>query len=300
MNKIPVGQTIRFAYDFTFGQIGTVIGLIWIPTLAYAVANFFLLGVSYPALAETLETGVAPTGGQAFLPFIPLLLSTVLLALVGVPITQQALGLRKGPAFAHFAPGIDELRVFGGLWSLYLLMVMLVFFLSLLVVSLAAGGAAVASAGAAPALILGVSVLCLAGFCALIYASVRLGFLLVPAALDGGGFGLTRSWELTKGNFWRIVAVALATMLPVFLVLDIADSIILGPQTADPGAAKDMAGLLRVFAGQLRAMQPHMPMLMGVNFLISPVLYGLLFAPAAFAYRVLSGKAAIEAKAPNP
>jgi hypothetical protein len=298
MNKIPVGQTIRFAYDFTFGQIGTVIGLIWIPTLAYAVANFFLLGVSYPALAEAFDTGVAPTGGQAFLPFIPLLLSTVLLALVGVPITQQALGLRKGTAFAHFAPGIDEVRVFGGLWSLYLLMFMLAFFLMLLVVSIAAGGAAIAGAG--PLLILVMSALCLAGFGALIYASVRLGFLLVPAALDGGGFGLTRSWELAKGNFWRIVAVALATMVPVFLVLDIADSIILGPPITDPGAAKDLAGLMRVFAGQLRAMQPHMPMLMGVNFLISPVLYGLLFAPAAFAYRVLSGKATTEVQSPNP
>src|SRR6185437_697887 len=43
MNKIPVGQTIRFAYAFTFGEIGTVIGLTWIPTLINAVATFFVL-----------------------------------------------------------------------------------------------------------------------------------------------------------------------------------------------------------------------------------------------------------------
>ncbi|MEJ0044147.1 MAG: hypothetical protein WDM81_18895 [Rhizomicrobium sp.] len=40
MNKIPVGETIRFAYAFTFGEIGTVIGLVWIPLVINAVGAF--------------------------------------------------------------------------------------------------------------------------------------------------------------------------------------------------------------------------------------------------------------------
>jgi len=51
MNKIPVGETIRFAYAFTFGEIGTIIGLIWIPTLINAVATFFALRAYYATLA---------------------------------------------------------------------------------------------------------------------------------------------------------------------------------------------------------------------------------------------------------
>ena len=53
---------------------------------------------------------------------------------------------------------------------------------------------------------------------ALIYILVRLGFLLAPAAAMEGGFGLERSWKLTKGNFWRIVAIGLATLLPIVIV----------------------------------------------------------------------------------
>ena len=59
----------------------------------------------------------------------------------------------------------------------------------------------------------------------------------------------------------------------------------------DPGAQKDTTANLHLMAGQMRAMQTHMPLLMGLSFVVSPLMYGLLFAPAAFAYRVLSGKA---------
>jgi hypothetical protein len=156
------------------------------------------------------------------------------------------------------------------------------------------GAAAVGSAASAvPIVGAGIGLIGVAGVFAVIYLATRLSFLLIPAALDGGEFGLTRSWQLTKGNFWRIFAIGLATLTPCLLVLGAAEFAILGPDffVPDMATAKDATANLHHMALQMRAMQAHMPLLMGLSFVVSPVMYGLLFAPAAFAYRVLTGKA---------
>ena len=44
MQKLPVGRIVRLAYAFTFGEIGTIIGLVWIPALITAVGGFFAMG----------------------------------------------------------------------------------------------------------------------------------------------------------------------------------------------------------------------------------------------------------------
>ncbi|MEJ0044146.1 MAG: hypothetical protein WDM81_18890 [Rhizomicrobium sp.] len=73
------------------------------------------------------------------------------------------------------------------------------------------------------------SLAALAGLGAIFYALVRLSFLFVPSCVVGGGFGLSRSWELTRGNFWRVVAVGAATALPAMLVAFAVNLLILGP-----------------------------------------------------------------------
>ncbi len=235
MNKIPVGQTIRFAYDFTFGQIGTVIGLIWIPTVINAVGSFLVFRAYGGTMEQPDGAGVPVMGGpQIGLMFLYFLVAFLLVAMMAVAITRQALGLRKGTAFAHFSLGSQELRVFGGFFGLYLVLLLFVFAFAVVAVMAALGG----SGGALdqgrirgqrhlPAW--ASSLLGLAGFCVLIYVFVRLSFLFIPAAVSEGEFGLTRSWELTRGNFWRIVAVGLAVLLPVVLVQCVAEYFILGP-----------------------------------------------------------------------
>lgn len=298
MNKLPVADTIRFGYAFTFGEIGTVIGLIWIPTLINAVVSFFALRIYYQAMAESMETALPAMGGQVMLPLLAAVLSMLLAAMIGVAITRQALGLRSGPAFAHFSLGSAELRVFGGFFGLYMILILGVFVISLVVLGTAAGAAATAGGNLGNAALLGgvVGMLALAGLCAMFYVAVRLSFLIVPAALVDGEFGVSRSWELTKGNFWRIFIVGLVTLLPIAIAFGIAEVAILGPNffVPDMGSAKDPAAQVKQMAVQMRAMQAHMPLLMGLSFVISPLAYGMLFAPAAFAYRALSGKAVVE------
>jgi hypothetical protein len=294
MNKIPVGQTIRFAYAFTFGEIGTVIGLIWIPTLINAVASFFVLGSYYRTLADSFESGLPPVGPEIGLPFLLAFLSMLLMAMIGVAITQQALGLRQGPAFAHIALGSAELRAFGGFFGLYLLLVLFVIVVALAVGIAAAGGGAATTANptmAAP-VAAGIGLAALIGLLVVIYIAVRLSFLLIPSVVDGGEFGLTRSWQLTKGNFWRIFAVGLATLLPIMLVFGVVEFVILGPAffTPDLKPATDTTASLHRMAAQMRTMQAHMPVLMGMSFVVAPLLYGLMFSASAFAYRALSGR----------
>lgn len=292
MNKIPVGQTIRFAYAFTFGQIGSIIGLIWIPTLVYAVANFFIMGTYYRALADSFEAGAPPAGPQALLALLMLVVIILLTAMIGVSVVQQAMGLRKGSVFAHAAFGRAELYVAGGYLALLLILLacFFVFVLILAVIGTVAARAIQANAGGASLAVAATALFCVLGS---LYVLTRLSFVLIPAVVDGADHGLRRSWTLTKGNFWRIIAVGLATVLPVWFAMNIATSLILGPGSApaNPGSVATVAELLHLLADLLRIQLAHWPALVGLSFVISPLFYGLTFSSSAFAYRVLSGKA---------
>jgi len=297
MNKIPVGQTIRFAYAFTFGEIGTIIGLIWIPTLINAVASFFVLRAYYDTLINSFENGMPPSGAGLGWPLLLAFLAMLLLAMIGVAITQQAMGLRQGPAFARVSLGSAEWRAFGGFFGLYMLLVL---FIAIFAVAVSAASVATANAAqsspafAGPlATVIGLAVLI--GIGILLYLMVRLSFLLVPSVVDGGEFGLSRSWLLTKGNFWRIVLVGLATLLPILLILSVVQLVLFGPGYFIPDLqqAGDAALRVRGMVDKMRTTRENMPILMGLSFVISPLLYGLMFSAPAFAYRSLAAGAPV-------
>src|SRR5438477_10443665 len=110
MTRLPVADTIRFAYTFAFGQIGAIIGLVWLPLIIVAFLQFlpYALGTAYTA--ATGNTGEA-TGAT----FINLAFSTAALVLYGmnfVSVTRQALGIRQGAASVHFSLGWPEWRMF--------------------------------------------------------------------------------------------------------------------------------------------------------------------------------------------
>jgi hypothetical protein len=299
MNKIPVGRVIGRTYAFTFGEIGTVIGLIWIPTVLSVVGNFLVqrMMAGQPMPDPAGPPAMPPGFGLSIL---FLVLSLFLSVMVAVALTRQVLGLRQGPAFAHFAIGGEEFRVFGAFVLMYLV-ILLFAFAAGLGVAVLAGVATFAipdktvgqAAGAAIALVGGV-----VGVGGLIYLMVRLSFLMIPSAVNEGEFGLTRSWELTKGNFWRIIGVALATALPVLILIIIADVVILGP-----GYFLLMGQMIKdyehgpKYAAQIQDIAQHKtPILLGFALLVAPITSGLIFTPAAFAYQMISGKMTIASK----
>ena len=292
MNKIPVGDVIRRAYAFTFGEIGTVIGLIWIPTVLSVVGNFLvqrmLAGQPIPDPAG--PPSIPPGFGLFMLYLVVALLFT---AMIAVALTRQALGLRQGPAFAHVALGSEELRVFGAFVVLYLLTFLFTIFISLVLVIATGAVAALVpdkTIGQAAAAAIG-GVGSVAGIIGLIAVIVRLSFFMVPAAVAEGELGLTRSWQLTYGNVWRIVGIACVTVIPLMITIIIAEFVIFGPEYFESlrQMFADQAHAAKFAAVQQAIMQQKLPVLLGFALLAAPIINGLIFSPAAFAYAAVAG-----------
>ncbi len=298
MNKIPVGRTIAFAYDFTFRHIGTIIGLVWLPLLVLYVGQFFVMNY-YAEGIESFVSGADPSAaGRSTLALIGFVLVTLLLiAMIGVSITRQAMGLRKGGAVVQFSLGAAEFNLFSSYLAAIavLIAIDIAVFLAAVVVGVVgtlAVNAIVAPNGASAvreiATVAG-AIAFLVTLGALVYVVARLTFLIAPVTVTEGKIDLIRAWTLTKGNFWRIFAIAAATVLPVSLIFFVAEAIIIGPANSVPDLSvpTDAAAQMQQMAAQLRAMTANMPLLLGLGFLLAPFNYGLIFSAPAFAYRTL-------------
>ncbi len=286
MKKIPVRDSIVYGYSFTFGHLGTIIGLIWLPMVIVAVAGYFVMSGFYGSVPDAVSAGNPAAVGQSYLLVTAWWFASLLLyAMMYTAVTRQAMGLREGPAAIHFHLGAAEMRVFGvilGLFAIALVFLMGDRALLALFKGLGAKVPALMSVGA---------LLYLLGLLAIIYAIARLGFLAIPATVAEDTVALGRAWELSRGNFWRMVAVSLATLLPLFIVMSLAEVAILGsdfflPKTMVANA--DAAQRLQSMAAQMRAASGQLPLLSGLSFLLAPFLAGLTMAPAAFAYRALT------------
>jgi hypothetical protein len=220
--KIPVGATVSRAYGFAFGNIVNNIGAIWMPSAIFYAGSLFLQKTYMTAV---LSMSGNPQAAAAALPFIfgIIAVSFLLMSAQFAAITKEALGLRTGNAFLQFPFGAAMWRLLGA-FLLYGLVMSVVYFgfilVSLVVMAVAAGiargqtqGGTLIAAG-----LIGFG-LVIVMVCAMIYIATRLSFLLAPVAVAERKVSLIRSWELTKGNFWRIFVIFLAVSLP-FAVLD--------------------------------------------------------------------------------
>lgn len=281
MKKIPVLETIGFAYNFTFGHLGAIIGLSWLPLVLWAIGDYFVSALYYSAVPAAFSAGNPFALGQAGLVMLGWrIISLLIWSIVYVAVVRQALGLRQGPARIHFAFGFSELRVFASL--LALVAVALLFVLGLFegtqfLMGILPGIAAMkAVVGAARVL----------GTIALIYALIRLSFLIIPVAVVENRLGLARSWELCEGNVGRIVIIGIAVLGPAALVAGFAEAAVLGPNYFL--AAAHVGNQLAVGSQELLALRANLPLLTGVYLVLAPFLIGLQIAPAAFAYRKLA------------
>jgi len=304
MNKIPVGQTIAYAYGFTFGHLGTVIGLSWLPLLAAQVLNYFLYDLAGTFAAgdpAAMRANPALMGRTIAVGLIGYLITMFFTAVVAVALVRQALGLRGGGAIVHMAAGHDEWRMFGGHLRYFFAMigVFLISYFILFFIGLAGGflSTALASQPAAVALI---GILVAAGgiaiYCMAIFTLVRMGYLLSPSIVGEAGGGIKRSYELTKGNFWRIVGVWSVACLPLLLVLGAAEYALIAPHfdidftnlPKTPAEVQAFAARLDASMAQVNAevVRQWLP-LQAMGFVYSVLSCGLFYSAAAFSYRAL-------------
>lgn len=275
MTKIPVADSIRFAYTFTLGQIGAIIGLAWLPLVVVAFLQFlpYALGTVYTAASANSAEAAGAT-------FVNLALSTTALVLYGmnfVSVTRQALGLRQGAASIHFSLGWPEWRMFVAIVVCGLILTAalgLYVILGSLLFPKQPGDTLLSAFAAAYAI---------AGFCAFVWFALRLVFVLAPVIVAEERIDLVRAFLLTRGNFWRILAITLAITLPLLFVQCAALAAIVGPDLFAPLPLDATAAL----SERLRLLDRHMPALIGLALMLTPFNLGLVFGASSFAYRTL-------------
>lgn len=293
MLKIPVWRSVRYAYGFTFANLGTIIGLAWVPLVIFSVTGFFAtthyIDVMQGALSEQNPGQI----GAAVLPMVGLAFVGMLcIAIVAVPVTRQALGLRTGGASIHFALGAAEWRVFGALISFALVMFAILMGL-MLAVGLASMLLGLVTTGSDGGIVLLASRLIVLGVvCAFLFIAVRLSFLLVPVTVVEGKIDLSRSWALSRGNFWRIAGIYAATLVPLAIVGGILQALLVGPphipflnpaEVADSTA--DKMNLMMEALSQSRA---NLPVLFGLSLVLAPFRAGLQLGAMAAGYNALT------------
>ena len=95
MQKIPVGQTIAFAYRYVFSHIGTIIGLTWLPAVLSSGVSY--AGYRYAAAHRVeIDAGDSQAAGvYLFLSLLGLVVTLLAVSIVAVAITRQVLGQRS-------------------------------------------------------------------------------------------------------------------------------------------------------------------------------------------------------------
>jgi hypothetical protein len=282
MTKIPVFRTVADAYVFTFNNLGVIAGLIWIPMLALTLLGFFA-ETTYMDGMIAFDASKNPSDALPGVMWMLLLvfISLLALALMMVPVLQQALGTRKDHPFAHFALGQPEWRLF----SSYLALLGVVFTVAIVLVVLSGlfsrgiltiyPGAA--TAPAVDALLQLIGLVLILGLAA---AFVRLMFFIPAVAIVEEKVDLTRGWRLAQGNVLRLIAVIVLLAIPVAL-LDLAfEAAVFGWNVA---ASQSM----QASAVDIQLLRQKLPLTQAFGFFIAPLTIGLNAGAVASVYRAL-------------
>jgi hypothetical protein len=278
VRRLPVLAIVREAYSFTFAHLGAIIALIWLPMALVTVLGFFAEQRIFAALQAAYAAHGTAAAGPVLLLFPGYIIVAMLLyAAMMVAVAGLALGTRQ-PGRIPFHFGLAEWRLFRAWFglTLFLLVPLLLFML---------GASALVPADpsamtAVQASRLSLLVLLLAG--AMIFVSLRLTFLLPGlAAGEGAERGLlTRAWTLSGGNFWRIFAVVVACVVPVYLcggMLEAVVEMMLAPGRPTPGD----------FAAMVAHSRETLPLTKGFQFLLAPFIIGLMASASVFSVREL-------------
>lgn len=317
MNKIPVGQTIAQTYAFAFRHYLANLGVVWLPFLLLGAAAYYVLMPTLTAMTAFMNDVAQHALQNPGTPYLPAsfgqvmrgfaqfyILTLFILPLIAVGVTKEALGTRESPRFLYLAVGKRELLVLGGIFTLLALYLGAIVVMGVamgivggivgIIAGLVVGGAPAGRsdpAAAVAATLPFVRAFVLLFYLVFVYFFVRLVFLMVPATVAESRFGVWRSWELTRGNFWRSLAVILGTFLPITIAFYALWFAVFGP-----GIFQYMSDSLLnpQRAGNELAAGIGLVKRYGLYFWIfglalAPISYGLMFGQSAFAYRALTG-----------
>jgi len=288
--QIPVGRTIEDGYSFGFRKFFAVLGVVWLPYLLLGILAVFLLGDFatrfLPALRQMGETHTLdPKVFQslhAMSGYLGLfwLASFLVTAMVEVGVMRKALGFSKGPTFVYLSLGNAVWRMLGAFVLVWLISVALIVCLAIAVGIVAALSASFIQGNGRYALI---GLAGIIAFCAAVYIIVRIIFFLPAVVVAEERIGIGRSWELGRGNFWRILIIAIAIVIPIAfafaILMNVAESFIPWPEFPHTHDPKEIANFM------LQHMTPALPLLIAIALVQRVLTMGVWNGAVASAYR---------------
>lgn len=299
MRKIPVGKTIAYAYGFLVHRIATVVSLTLVPALLYAAADYVNHRFAAANAARFQEGDLQTIGLYLLLSGTSLLVVLFATSLAAVGITEEVLGIRGPSGIVSFRTGRAEWRMMLATVRYFLGAVVLLGF-AVIVSAIALTVAGVSLNPDAPppppSIALAIAVILSAVVFVYVFASLlRMTFLLAPTVVAEAKGGIKRSHELTKGNVWRMLAVIAAVGAPIALLAFAGEIAILrayvGPDLFKPENAESLADRID------DAIQSRLLPWEGFITILFILLWGLVYSASAFAYRALTGEAAMAPRA---
>ena len=282
--KVPVERAITDGYGFAFGRFLSLLGTVWLPYLVFILLSFALVWLIAPDLPQriAMQDIDLPTAMRLVrLAVLISILGFITGCMVTAGVQREALGLQPRPVWFYFSLGAPVWRMAGAFF-----LAGIVIFLIALITS----GVCVAIWFAAGRLGGGGWIVRLLDVCAgaafLIYVMIRLLFFLPAVVVAEGTIGLERAWILGGHNFWRILIVCIAIVLPVAIVFHLLSWAIFGPLAGlQMGPHVGVREIIRAVALNFAAVSPFAILFQVLERI---VLIGVTNGAVASAYIALS------------
>jgi hypothetical protein len=296
MNKIPVGETIRRGYGFAIGHFGTLLGIVWLPA-----ALVFASAIVCAKLSPDFVAFLTGSNHEAIKSAWPLILAFDLAALLLgsmtiIGITEAALADGRVSRFFYFSLSGKVWRLCKGYFLAILILIAIaaIAVIGSIIISIIAAKVSGISAddlknlSHSPMLGLTLLLVPLALVSGLFYFVVRQMMLLSPVIVSEQSGGMRRAWTLSRGQFWRLFAIVLATIIPataIWLILQYGFIFHGFPPSATNGATPE--DVAQWGADGIARVKQYAVIVLPAVLLLTAFSYGAMYGALAYAYRVL-------------
>ena len=283
--KLPVERTIADAYRFAFARFHSVLGTVWLPYLALGLIALALVRLVTPDLPQILASRAFDlSAGIEVLRLLVLVavFAFVIGAMVTVDLQRKAMGTHAGPAYVFFSVRAPVWRMAGASFLAVIVVGVVAVVAALVCFAIWSAAGALGAIGALVRLLAVLATIAL-----IIYIALRLMFFLPAVVVAENSIGLERAWILGGHNFWRILVVTIAVILPVAILFHLLSWALFGPFLSWSGLGSHM-GMREMLRAGFMQYGPKGYLMLALQLLERIVLVGLINGAIASAYLAVS------------